>query len=68
MQMIKADNFWHQKTFNAVLTDLRIGWDEQIHKQNDVSMHCTEISEIDDKMDGEEVIDLFIESKTKNGE
>ena len=28
MQMIEVDNFWHQKTFNAVLTDLWRRWDE----------------------------------------
>ena len=31
-------------------------------------MHCTKNSEINDKMDVEEVIDLCSESKTKNGE
>ena len=68
MPMIDADNFWHQKTFNVVLTALWRRWDEQIHEQKDVSMHCTEISEINNKMDGVEIIDLFSESKTKNGE
>ena len=28
MQMIEEDNFWHQKTFEAVLTDLQRRWDE----------------------------------------
>ena len=28
MQMIKADNFWHQKTFDRVLTDLQRRWDK----------------------------------------
>ena len=28
MQMIEADNIWHQKTFNPVLTDLQRRWDE----------------------------------------
>ena len=27
MQMIEADNFWHQKTFDAVLNDLWRSWD-----------------------------------------
>ena len=27
-QMIEADNFWHQKTFEAVLTDLWRRWDK----------------------------------------
>ena len=68
MQMIEADSFWHQKTFEAVLTDLQRRWDEQIHEQKDMSMHCTENSEINDKMDGVEVVDLCSESQTKNGE
>ena len=28
MQMIEADNFWHLKTFEAVLTNLQRRWDE----------------------------------------
>ena len=28
MQMIETDNFWHQKTFEVVLTDLQRRWDE----------------------------------------
>ena len=28
MQMIEADNFWHQKTFEVVLTNLWRRWDE----------------------------------------
>ena len=68
MQMIEADNFWHQKTFKVVLTDLWRRWDELIHEQKDKSMHCTENSEINDEMDGVEVIDLCSESQTKNGE
>ena len=35
IQMIEVNNFWHLKTFEAVLTKL---WDELIHKQKDVSM------------------------------
>ena len=68
MQMIEVDNFWHQKTFGAVLTNLWRRWDERIHKQKDVSTHCMENSEINGEMDGVEVIDLCSESKTKNGE
>ena len=33
MQMIEVDNFWHLKTFEAVLTDLQRRWDERIHAQ-----------------------------------
>ena len=65
IQMIEADNFWHQKTFESVLTDLQKMWNEGIHKQEDVSMYCTENSEIDNEMDGVEVIDLCSVSKKK---
>ena len=40
MQMIEADNLWHQKTFEVGLTDLRRRWNEGIHEQKDVSMCC----------------------------
>ena len=68
IQMIEADNYWHQKTFESVLTDLQRIWNEGIHEQEDISMYCTENSEMDNKMDGVEVIDLCSESKTENGE
>ena len=55
IQMIEVDNFWHLKTFEAVLTDLWRGCDEVIHEQKDVPMHCSENSEINDEMDGKEV-------------
>ena len=67
MQMIEMDNFWHQKTFKSVLTDLRKMGNEGIHEQEDISMYCTENSKIDNEMDGVEVIDLCSDSKTKNG-
>ena len=66
MQMIELDNFWHLKTFEAVMTNLQRRWDKRIHKQKDMSMHCTENSEINNEMDGVEVIDLCSESQTKN--
>ena len=68
MQMIELDNIWHQKTFDAVLTDLQRRWDKQIYEQKDVSMYCIGNSEIDNKMDGVEGIDLYSVSKTKKGE
>ena len=68
MQMIEADNFWHQKTFDAVLTNLQRRWDKRIHEQEDIPMYCTESSEIDNKRDGVEVIDLYCVSWTKKGE
>ena len=68
IQMIEVDNFWHLKTFGAVLTDLRRRCDEVIHEQKDVSMHCTENSEINDEMDGKEVIDLCSKNQTTTSE
>ena len=38
IQMIEADNYWHQKTFKSVLTDLRRMWNKGIHEQEDASM------------------------------
>ena len=67
IQMIEMDNYWHQKTFESVLTDLRRMWNEGINEQEDASMYCTENSEMDNKMDGVEVIDLCSESKTEIG-
>ena len=39
VQMIEADSYWHQQTFESVLTDLRTMWNEEIHEQEDVSMY-----------------------------
>ena len=39
MHMIEVTTFWHLKTFEAELTDLRRRWDEVIHEQKDVSTH-----------------------------
>ena len=47
-----------------VLTELRRRWDDVIHEQKDVSMHCTEYSEIKDEMIGKEVIDLCSKNQT----
>ena len=68
IQMIEVDKFWHQKTFESVLTDLWKMWNEGIHEQDDDAMYCTEIGEIYYEMDRVEVIDLCSASQTKNGE
>ena len=36
IQMIEVDNFWHLKTFEAVLTDLWRRQNEEIHEQKDM--------------------------------
>ena len=64
IHMIEVDNFWHLKTFEAVLTKLWRRWDKVIYEQKDMSSHCTENSEINNEMDGKEVIDLCSENQT----
>ena len=56
--MIDLDNFWHLENFEVVLSALKRRWDEVIHEQKDVSMHCTENGEINDELDGTEITDL----------
>ena len=68
IQMIEMDIFWHQKTFESVLTDLRKMWNEGINDLENASMYCTENGEIDNEMDGFKVIDLCSVSQTKNNE
>ena len=68
IQMIEVDNFWLLKTFGAVLTDLQRRRDEEIHEQKDVSMQCTENGEINNELDGKEVIDLCIKNWTTTSE
>ena len=57
IQMIEVDNFWHLKTFGAVLTDLWRRRDKEIHEQKDMSMHSTENGKTNSELDGKEVID-----------
>ena len=64
IQMREVDNFWHLKTFEAVLTDLWRRWDGEIHEQKDMSLHCTENDKTNRELDGKEVIDLCSESQT----
>ena len=68
IQMIEADSYWHQKTFELFLTNLWRMWNEGINEQEDASMYCTENGEINNEMDGVEVIDLCSISQTENNE
>ena len=68
IQMIETDIFWHQKTFESVLTDLWKMWKEGIHELENASMYCTENGEIHNDMDGVEVIDLCSVSQSENNE
>ena len=67
MQMIEVDNFWHQKTFESVLTGLWRMWSKGIHEQENGSLYCTENSKNDNNLDGVEVIDLCSVSRLKKG-
>ena len=58
IEMIETDVFWHHKTFESVLSNLRNMWMEGIHELENTSMYCTNNTENNDEMDGLEVIDL----------
>ena len=60
IQMIETDVFWHQKTFESVLSSLQKMWMEGIHRYENTSMYCTENAENDDEMDRVEVIDYVV--------
>ena len=67
IQMIEGQ-FWHLKTSGVVLADLQRRWDEEIHEQKDMSMHCTENGEINNELDGKEAIDMCSENQTTTSE
>ena len=66
IQMIETDIFWHHKTFESVLSNLRNMWVEGIHELENRSMYCTNNAENDDEMDEVEVIYLCSVSQNKN--
>ena len=66
INMIEADNFWHCKTFESVMSDLRNMWTEGIRELENTHMHCTNNDENNNEMDGVEVIDLCSVSQSKN--
>ena len=66
INMIKADNFWHHKTFESVMSDLQNMWTEGIRELENTRMHCTNNDENNNEMDGVEVIDLCSVSQSKN--
>ena len=65
INMIEADNFWHCKTFESVMSELRNMWMEGIRKLENTSMHCTNSNENDAEMDGVEIINLCSVSQNK---
>ena len=66
INMIESDNFWHHKTFESVMSDLRNMWMEGIQELENSRMYCTSNDENNNEMDGAEVIDLCSVSQSKN--
>ena len=66
INMIKLDNFWHCKTFESVMSDLRNMWAEGIQELENALMHCTNNDENNNELDGVEVIDPCSVSQSKN--
>ena len=66
INMIEADNFWHRKTFESIMSDLWNMWMEGIWELENTHMHCTNNDENNNEMDGVEVIDLCSVSQNKN--
>ena len=66
INMIESDNFWHCKTFESVMSDLRNMWMEGIQELENSRMYCTNNDENNNEMDGVEVIDLCSVSQSKN--
>ena len=66
INMIESDNFWHCKTFESVMSDLRNMWAEGIQELENAHIHCTNNDENNNEMDGVELIDLCSVSQSKN--
>ena len=54
--MIEVDNFWHYKSFEVVIADLQRSQDEEIHKQENEALHCTENHKINGKLDEKKLL------------
>ena len=66
INMIQSDNFWHRRTFESVMSDLRNMWTEGIQELENSRMYCTNNDKNNNEMDGVEVIDLCSVSQSKN--
>ena len=66
INMIGSDNFWHRKTLESVMSNLRNMWSEGIQELENARMHCTDDDENNNEMDGIEVIDLCSVSRCNN--
>ena len=66
INMIAPDNFWHRKTFESVMSNLRKMWTEIIQELENAHIHCTNTDENNNEMVGIQVINLCIVSQSKN--
>ena len=66
INMIESDNFWHRKTFESVMSNLRNMWSEGIQELENARMRCTDDDENNNEMDGIEVTDLCSVSRCRN--
>ena len=66
INMIEMDNFWHCKTFESVMSDLRNMWTEGIRELENTHMHCTNNDENNNEIYRVEVIDLCSVNQSKN--
>ena len=66
IDMIELNNFWHYRTFESVMSNLRNMWMEGIQELENSHMYCTNNDEKNNEMDGVEVIDLCSVSQSKN--
>ena len=66
INMIELDNFWHCKTFESVMSNLRNRWSEGVQELENARMCCTDDNENNNEMDGIEVIDLCSVSRCRN--
>ena len=65
INMIELDNFWHHRTLESVMSDLRNMWTEGIQELENSHMYCTNNDENNNEMDRVEVIDLCSVSQSK---
>ena len=66
INMIEADNFWHHKMFESVMSDLQNMLTEGIQELENTHVHCTNNDENNNEMDGVEVINLCNVSQSKD--
>ena len=66
INMIESNDFWHRRTFESVMSDLRNMWMEGIQGLENSRMYRTNNNKNNNEMDGVEVIDLCSISQSKN--